>query len=156
MHILDWLWSKSFGRAFDAHVAGVLERLDGRLATLTDPRMRHVEVVMANHGLVDASFQQLVLLSQTISPALGDIVKDIRSFHSAFLTDLQKTSGQFIQETGHRDEEVSMLRSHIESSEGEIQKLMEVADLLDKVLHVVIAFARADMSISPFRFVGGR
>jgi hypothetical protein len=120
-------------RAFDTHVAGVLERLDARLAGLQDPRLRRVEAVMANHGLVDASFQQLVLLAQTISPALGDIVKTIRAYHSSFLTDLQRTSGQFLEEMAQRDQEAVRLQAQMHNSEGEINKLMDVAELLDKV-----------------------
>ena len=88
---------------------------------------------MANHGLVDASFQQLVLLTQTISPALGDIVKTIRGYHSAFLTDLQQTAGRCLGDVQRERDEAALLQAQIDNSEGEITKLMEVADLLDKV-----------------------
>lgn len=120
-------------RAFDTHICGVLERLETRLAGLSDARLQHVEVVMANHGLVDASFQQLVLLAQTISPALGEIVKSIRGYHSSFMTDLQQTASQFLGDVHRGHDEVARLQTHIANSEGEIAKLMEVADLLDKV-----------------------
>lgn len=100
---------------------------------MEDPRLRHIELVMANHGLVDASFQQLVLLAQTISPALGEIVKTIRGYHSAFMTDLQRTAAQFLEDIQERDGLVSHLNNQLANSEGEIAKLMDVADLLDQV-----------------------
>ena len=47
-------------KAFEAHVQGVLEKLDQRLNVLEDPHIKNVEVVMAKHGLYDAIFQQII------------------------------------------------------------------------------------------------
>jgi hypothetical protein len=120
-------------RAFETHVTGVLDKLDTRLSSLTDPRLRNIEVVMANHGLVDASFQQLTLLCHTISPALGEIVKTIRSSHSLFLTDIQRSSAQFLEDIAKQQQDIDRLHEQLHNSEIEISRLMEVADLLDKV-----------------------
>jgi hypothetical protein len=121
-------------RAFEAHVIGVMDKLDQRLATIRDPRLRQIETIMANHGLVDASFQQLVLLCQAISPALGDVVKSIRASHSLFFNDIQKTSSDFMSEIEEQRREIASLHERIETSEIEIARLMDVADLLDKVV----------------------
>ena len=113
---------------------GVMDKLDQRLVTIRDPRLRQIETVMANHGLVDASFQQLVLLCQAISPALGDVVKSIRASHSLFFNEIQKTSSDFMGEIEEQKRENAALRERIETSEIEIARLMDVADLLDKVI----------------------
>lgn len=141
-------------RAFDTHISGVLERLDGRLRGLEDTRLKHIEVVMANHGLVDASFQQLILLCHAISPALGDIMKTVRGYHSAFMSDLQRTAGQFLEDVRNSQAKESQLLTELDNSEGEVLKLMEVADLLDKVRSNPSAQAVYDSTSFSFISIG--
>ncbi len=105
----------SLNAAFESHVHGVLSKLDRRLPLLNNDNTKRVEIVMAKHGLCDgttlknkinrlffiinkshflATFQQTILLCQTISPALGDVLKRVRSIHAALFTELQQTSGE--------------------------------------------------------------
>lgn len=51
-------------QGFEMHVQAVLDKLDKRLQTLGDSPVQNVELVMARHGLFDASFQQAILLGQ--------------------------------------------------------------------------------------------
>lgn len=68
---------ESLDRAFESHVNSVLQKLDERLPSLAEQnedqgvsenqsrQTMAVEVIMARHGLYDAAFQQVVMLSQT-------------------------------------------------------------------------------------------
>jgi hypothetical protein len=122
-----------FCSAFETHTGGVMEKLNDRLASIKDPRLQEIEIIMANHGMVDASFQQLILLCQTISPALGEVVKSIRTSHSLFLNEIQNVTGKFVSEIEQRRGDVDSLHTRLEASEVEIARLMDVSDLLDKV-----------------------
>ena len=51
-------------RAFEVHVQRVLDKLESRLPSLTDGKLREVEITMAKHGLYDAAFQQVIILCQ--------------------------------------------------------------------------------------------
>ena len=119
--------------AFESHTVGVMEKLNDRLTLISDPRLQDIEVVMANHGMVDASFQQLILLCHTISPALGEIAKSIRTSHSLFFNEIQNITGNFLSEIEQRRVEVDSLHTRLGASEAEIARLMDVTDLLDKV-----------------------
>jgi hypothetical protein len=68
---------ESLDRAFESHVHSILEKLEERLPSLLQQnqdqslsetlrsQLLAVEVVMARHGLYDATFQQVVMLCQT-------------------------------------------------------------------------------------------
>lgn len=51
-------------RAFEDHVQKLLENLEVRLQQFMDPQQQVVEVILARHGLYDAAFQQVMMLSQ--------------------------------------------------------------------------------------------
>eukprot|EP01031_Cornospumella_fuschlensis_P044411 gene44411-54312_t len=107
-------------RAFELHVQGVLEKLDSRLPTLKDAHEHAVELIMARHGLYDSSFQQVVLLCQSISPALGESVRELRQIHANFLADFQHvlSAVRADQAAAHalvaqRDQEAEQLQAEI-------------------------------------------
>jgi hypothetical protein len=120
-------------RAFETHVQGVLEKLDKRIPLITESNAKEVEVVMAKHGLCDAAFQQIILLCQSISPALGDVLKQIRSIHSEFFNELQQISNQYIQQLDEQKALCEEYKSDRERVEDECQELMKATSLLDRV-----------------------
>lgn len=111
----------------------MLGKLDKRLPHITDENAKKVEVVMAKHGLCDAAFQQIILLCQSISPALGDVLKQIRGMHSSFLTELQVTSNAFIRSLEEKQQYCDTTRQDIINIENECKQLMEATELLDQV-----------------------
>ena len=52
-------------RQFEAHVQNVLEKLENRLPSIENSRLKSMEICMARHGLFDASFQQCIVLGQS-------------------------------------------------------------------------------------------
>ncbi len=145
-------------RAFEIHVQGVLEKLEQRLPTLIDKQLKDVEIIMARHGLYDAAFQQLIILCQnskffvktfqtlqfiplsliffslhTVSPAMGDSLKDLRAVHSGFMTDLQQSACQFVGERKKLEYEIARNKHAIEDLENDIMILKTSTSLLDTV-----------------------
>lgn len=56
--------SESLDKSFELHVQNVMEKLDSRLPSQHNERLKFCEVAMARHGIYDASFQQVILLCQ--------------------------------------------------------------------------------------------
>jgi len=119
-------------RAFETHITGVLDKLEKRLDSLQDPLGRRVEVIMAKHGLCDAAFQQIILLCQGISPALGDVLKQLRGMHSEFFSELQQVSDNFVIEMDEQRQYCDETKAEMENIEQECQQLMETINILDK------------------------
>jgi hypothetical protein len=111
--------------------------LEKRLPHITNENARKVEVVMAKHGLCDAAFQQIILLCQSISPALGDVLKQVRGIHSSFLTELQVTSNAFLKNIEEQQQICNSTQRDIENVESECKQLMEATALLDRVSRAV-------------------
>lgn len=49
-------------RAFEFHVQGILEKLDARLQQVNDAHEKQLEVILARHGMYDATMQQVAHL----------------------------------------------------------------------------------------------
>jgi hypothetical protein len=127
----------SLDQAFENHVASVLGRLDNRLPAISNnDEMKKVEVIMARHGLYDAAFQQAILLGTSISPALGEALKDIRFIHSGFMTDMQKVGTDFNALLQQTRQSLVRTQGELEIVENECRNLIEAADLLDKVIPI--------------------
>ena len=56
---------------------------------------------MGKHGIFDATFQQIILISQTIAPDLTGPLKDLRSIHSKFFSELQASASN-VYKSGER------------------------------------------------------
>jgi len=141
-------------QAFENHVASVLGRLDNRLPSLTDNNeMRKVEVIMARHGLYDAAFQQAILLGTSISPALGEALRDIRFIHSGFMTDMQKVGTDFNVQLQQTRQYLSKTQSELEVVENECKNLIEAADLLDKVGCCDVLFSSPNTLVLTIYFI---
>ena len=56
---------------------------------------------MGKHGIFDATFQQIILISQTLAPDLVSPLKDLRSIHSKFFSELQ-TSASNVYKSSER------------------------------------------------------
>ena len=117
-----------------------METLEQRLPFLHIENARKVEIVMAKHGLCDAAFQQIILLCQSISPALGDVLKEVRTIHSSFLSELQTTSNDFIKRLEEQEQYCQATRRDMQSIEEDCKQLMEATALLDKVTAMAIRF----------------
>jgi hypothetical protein len=102
--------------------------------TIADARHRRVESVMAKHGLIDASFQQLILLGSAISPALGDVVKSLRSEHSELFNEMQAISSEYVEEMATKRADVMDLEAELTQMQTEVDVLMTVSTKLDKVI----------------------
>ena len=92
---------------------------------------------MAKHGLCDATFQQIILLCQSISPALGNILKEVRSMHSSFFAQLQSISNDFVRNLEEQQQYCEATRRDIQNIEEECKELMDATALLDQVAAVV-------------------
>eukprot|EP01039_Chlorochromonas_danica_P001390 gene1390-1511_t len=112
-------------RAFEIHVQGVLEKLDARIPQISDPYQQRVEVIMARHGLYDASYQQVLLLCQSISPALGDCVRDLRAVQSAFIGDFQQILVNMREDQAQLSTSLLEKSQEIEQHEENIRKLQD-------------------------------
>lgn len=119
-------------QAFENHVQGVLDKLAARLPIITEKHSKKVEVTMAKHGLYDAAFQQVVLLCQNISPALGETLKDLRSIHSTFMTDLQQSVCDFISESKQQTDDLIKVTKYAETLESNVKTLQETLEKLNK------------------------
>ena len=125
--------------AFEAHVTGVLGRLDSRLVSLNDnDDIKKIEIIMARHGLYDAAFQQAILLGTAISPALGDALKDIRFIHSGFLAEMHKVGQDMHEQLQLANETIQSARNEINIVESECNKVMKACDLLDQVWLILL------------------
>lgn len=118
--------------AFETHVQGVLEKLDNRLPVLQNEGLRDVEIIMAKHGLFDAAFQQAILLCQTITPPLGESLKDLRSIHSSFLSDLQQLVGNFVRDKIMAEEELASSKIDVNTLVNDKNKLLTALTALNK------------------------
>jgi len=122
----------SLDRAFEKHVQSVLDKLDGRLSSLGEGELqRQSEMIMAKHGLMDASFQQVILLCQGISPALGDVLKELRVAHSGYLTELQHCVGKFTLEAAAHSAAQSAQKEKEAVLQNECSSLLNTISLLD-------------------------
>ena len=55
----------------------VFSQLEKKLTEIESPSSRQAEIIMARHGLCDASMQQIILLCESISPALGGVLSQV-------------------------------------------------------------------------------
>lgn len=121
-------------KAFEAHVQGVLEKLENRISSLGDrQQLNNIEVVMAKHGLFDAAFQQVILLCQNISPALGDSLKEIRATHSSFMSELQQNVSELVKQEMAFAEVVARAEEQVAYVEQDKMRLIETVEALDLV-----------------------
>jgi hypothetical protein len=120
-------------RAFESHIQNVLEKLDKRIPFLTDQSAKSVEVVMAKHGLCDAAFQQIILLCQHISPALGEVLKQLRNTHSEFFSELQFVSNEYLRRMEEQEKSVQESKQQHDLLEKECDELLAATKLLDQV-----------------------
>lgn len=119
-------------KAFETHIHGVLSKLEKRLPTLSNKNVQTTEIVMAKHGLCDAAFQQIILLCQSISPALGDVLKSIRSMHSQYYTELQRVADDFTSQLSEYQSSADEAKQKYLAADEECQKLLQVVEVLDK------------------------
>jgi hypothetical protein len=132
---LSHISEESLDRALETHLQGVLEKLEKRIEKLTENNTRNVEIIMARHGLYDAAFQQMILLCQHISPALSDVMKEMRNIHSEFFSELQQVSNQYVQMIEDEKKKSEQLQEKLNQMEDECNQLLEATKLLDKVIH---------------------
>lgn len=119
-------------RNFESHVQTVLEKLENRLSVLEKSRLYKAEVAMARHGLFDASFQQAIVLCQSISPALGECLKDLRSAHSRILVDVQQTLADSINDTLIVEREIKAVEDKLAQSDTDCHNLGQLLEELNK------------------------
>jgi hypothetical protein len=120
-------------RAFESHIQNVLEKLEKRIPFLTDASAKSVEVVMAKHGLCDAAFQQIILLCQHISPALGEVLKQLRNIHSEFFSELQFVSNEYLRRMEEQEQKGQEAKQQYEVLNKECDELLAATKLLDQV-----------------------
>ncbi len=156
-------------RAFETHVQNVLDKLENRLPSFENPRVKAVEVAMARHGIFDASFQQAIQLCQhskqydeiyshlnlslnpsplsfeiyiIVSPVLGDNLKELRAAHSRILAEMQRSVLEQVKDTKRVEADLASALETTSHLENEVEKLKNVVDLLDKVCVVLVCFIR--------------
>eukprot|EP01038_Epipyxis_sp_PR26KG_P012971 gene12971-17393_t len=128
---------ETLDQAYENHIQNILDKLESRIPLLdTDEYLKKVEIVMARHGLYDASFQQVILLCQEISPLIGDALKDLRLTHSGFINELQQTICDFVdssnelhQQVNSKDDEINQLKDEMKSLQTTMQALDREADV---------------------------
>jgi biopolymer transport protein ExbB/TolQ len=124
---------ETLDRSFETHIQNVLEKLEKRLPFLSDNEAKNVEIVMAKHGLCDASFQQIILLCQQISPSLGDVLKQLRNIHSEFFSELQSISNQYLDRFNEQQKISNEMNQKIQNLEQECDELLAATKILDQV-----------------------
>ena len=90
---------------------------------------------MGKHGIFDATFQQIILISQTIAPDLTGPLKDLRSIHSKFFSELQASASN-VYKSGERtrsrcSNEIENLQKKHDERVEEIARLKLTAISLD-------------------------
>lgn len=91
--------------------------------------------MMGKHGIFDATFQQIILITQTIAPDLVGPLKDLRSIHSKFFSELQ-TSASKVYKSSERarsryDNETTILQKKYDEKVEDIARLKLTAIALD-------------------------
>ena len=98
--------------SYDVHVESLLDKLESRLISLSDSmHLQQAEVLMAKYGLYDATFQQIVLLSQSISPMLGENLRALRALQGALISEVQVIVSGFVKEEERLASEIHVLSS---------------------------------------------
>ena len=123
--------------AFEAHVRGVLEKLESRMPLFSqNDLLKQAEVSMAIHGLYDASFQQAILMCLDISPALGSSLKELRLAQASLMNDLQQVVTKYVKENAILKADLDETVSRNANFERELE------DLKSSQLHIAeVAFA---------------
>lgn len=75
----------------------------------------------------------IILLLLLVSPALGDSLKDLRSIHSGFMTSLQQTAAEFVNEIHELQDNITKNNEYIAHLESDIAKLQDTMGKLDEV-----------------------
>ena len=90
---------------------------------------------MGKHGIFDATFQQIILISQTLAPDLVSPLKDLRSIHSKFFSELQ-TSASNVYKSSERaknrySNEMALLQKKYDEKVEDVARLKLTAIALD-------------------------
>ena len=91
--------------------------------------------MMGKHGIFDATFQQIILIAQTSAPHLVGPLRDIRSVHSKFFSELQTCASNVYkscERTRSRNEgEIAALQKKHDERVEEVARLKLTAISLD-------------------------
>ena len=77
-----------------------------------------------------------------MSPILGESLKDIRSIHTNFMTDLQQSTISFVEENRSIKIQNSSLKSRLESLERDNEELKRLYENTIKVKFISSSFLR--------------
>ena len=75
-------------KSFNIHTNNIIHTLNNRVENIHVKEVKNCEIVMAKYGLYDAVLQQIVLSAQTLSPSLGECVKNLRTIHGKLISEI--------------------------------------------------------------------
>lgn len=111
-------------KSFNIHTNNIIHTLNNRVENIHVKEIKNCEIVMAKYGLYDAVLQQIVLSAQTLSPSLGECVKNLRTIHGKLISEIQYSINDLVQQ-GNR------INNDLNLAINDNDKLIETIKLLD-------------------------